>query len=147
MNLRSHVFLFAVFPALVCSCGGRSQTKSKDDETTTGKVEAPKDKETMWPPLPTRGFLKGRPANRSDVTQGNAAFMFPGSQAMNIAIPQYAYYNDSDSGKRVPGILIQAERAPDGKEFAGMKRLDDGRFVMGFLEEFTLLGTSRPAKQ
>jgi hypothetical protein len=147
MNLRSLSFLFAAIPALICSCGDRSQTKLKHVETTTGKVQAPNDRETMWPPLPTSGFLKGRPAKQDDVTQGNAAFMLPGSQAMNIVIPQYGYHNDPDSGKRVPGIVIQAERAPDGKELAGMKRLDDGSFVVGLIKEFTLLGTSQPAKQ
>ena len=53
---------------------------------------------------------------------------------------QYAYFNDNDT--TIPVVLIQAE-ASQGKQLAAGKKAD-GSIVVGFLSDFTLLGTEPP---
>ena len=49
-----------------------------------------------WPPLPTSGFISGRPATDKDVIEGNAVFALraygaPFGEPLDVTIPQYAY--------------------------------------------------------
>ena len=142
---RPFLFLLVACTLTNASC--------KDAAHPSGKLLPSSNDIAMWPPLPTKGFIKGRPATDENIAQGNAAFMLPNnggrnpSQAMNIEIPQYCYHTDSSSGKRTRGILIQAERASDGKELAAMQTIGDGGHVVGLLKEFTLLGKTPPAKE
>lgn len=101
-----------------------------------------------WPDLPERAFVRGRPATESDVNAGHAAFVLQpqGSdvpRALRIAIPQYAYHRDAETGVRTPGIVIQAEQAA-GTRIVGMRKLDGGELMAGLVEEFEFLGTNRP---
>jgi hypothetical protein len=66
-----------------------------------------------WPPLPTTGFISGRPATDQDVTAGNAVFVLKAygsyfGKPMDVTIPQYAYFTKYGE-KPVPVIVIQAE--------------------------------------
>jgi len=100
--------------------------------------------EGTWPPLPKTGFVAGRAATQADVNSGSAGFAISGNgvvgSPLSITIPQYAYFNDN--GTMVPVVLIQAEAA-QGKQLAAGKKAD-GSIVVGFLSDFTLLGTQPP---
>jgi hypothetical protein len=101
--------------------------------------------ENSWPALPSSGFTAGRPASQADVAAGNAGFAVGDGTdivgtPLTISIPQYAFFNDN--GTMVPVVLIQAEQA-QGKELAAGKKTD-GTIVVGFMSDFTLLGTAPP---
>lgn len=100
--------------------------------------------EGAWPPLPKTGFVAGRAATQADVNNGSAGFAIGGNDVvgspLSITIPQYAYFNDN--GTMVPVVLIQAEAA-QGKQLAAGRKAD-GSIVVGFLSDFTLLGTQPP---
>jgi hypothetical protein len=99
-----------------------------------------------WPPLPTTGFISGRPATDKDVADGNAVFVLKAygtyfGKPLDIVIPQYAYLTKRGD-KRVPVIVIQAEQARAIKLF-GVRALDgDPSVVKDF--ELQLLGTKPP---
>lgn len=100
-----------------------------------------------WPDLPTEGFLAGRPATREDVAAGRAAFVLQAegvsrSRALPVTIPQYAYHVDPETGKRTPGIVIQAEEA-GGQQLVALRTLD-GENLVGLFQEIEFLGTDRP---
>ena len=97
-----------------------------------------------WPPLPTEGFILGRAATRADVEAGNAVFVAADDDRiivmpMPLEIPQYAYF--VDSGKRIPAIILQAEKV-QGQTLLGA-RLLDGQYIVGFIGDFEFLGNSR----
>ena len=66
-----------------------------------------------WPPLPTSGFISGRPATDKDIMEGNAVFALraygvPFGKPLDVVIPQYAYL--TKRGQRpIPVIVVQAE--------------------------------------
>jgi hypothetical protein len=98
-----------------------------------------------WPPLPKHEFLVGRAAADADVQTGVAAICFRNgdkvvSEPIPVLIPQYAYY--SEGRKRKAVIVIQAERFLD-RDFIGA-RYPDGRHLVGFFEDFELLGATPP---
>ena len=98
-----------------------------------------------WPSLPSRGFVTGRPATLADVAAGNAAFAAEvkgksNGKPIRVAIPQYAYFKDGK--QRVPVIVIQAEEA-QGRKLVGA-RTTDGKYVVGLITDFELLGTETP---
>ncbi len=99
-----------------------------------------------WPALPADGFVSGRAATGEDVLTGRAAFSMQVDgrvvgQPLPIAVPQYAFR--VVSGKRTPGIVIQAE-AGQGKRMLGFRALSKGTIVAAPESEFELLGTSIP---
>jgi len=103
--------------------------------------------EVKWPPLPKKEFLSGRAATKADVDSGRAAFVAmldgkPVGKPLKIKLPQYAFH--LDNGKKTPVILIQAEQMGD-KMYAGARLLDGGELV-GFLDEFELLGVTPPSR-
>jgi len=97
-----------------------------------------------WPPLPTHGFIKGRPAQKEDVARGDAVFVATVnnvvvvSKPLGIAIPQYAMLRDTH--QRV--ILVQAEEA-NGVTLYGLRRLN-GKEIVVKDTDVDLLGTERP---
>lgn len=101
----------------------------------------------MWPPLPSVGFISGRPANENDVGEGNAIFVMRSGEnivglPIAIEIPQYALHKDLELGTRAPCIVLQAEESLD-QQLVGIRYLHGGIGV-GFLSEFELLGTTTP---
>ena len=101
---------------------------------------------TVWPALPTTGFISGRVATDADVIAGRAAFSTggtPGQVApMTLTIPQYACWTSEDAGRQ-PVILIQAESGPPG-DIVGL-RTPRGEDIVALLPEIKLLGQQRPA--
>ena len=93
-----------------------------------------------WPPLPTDGFIVGRAATKADVDAGSAVFVAADDRIIvmpvAIEIPQYAYF--VDSGRRIPAIIVQAEKV-QGQTLLGA-RLLDGQYMVGFIGDFELLG-------
>ena len=66
-----------------------------------------------WPPLPTGGFISGRPATDKDVIEGNAVFALraygaPFGEPLDVTIPQYAYLKRRGQ-QPIPVIVLQAE--------------------------------------
>lgn len=102
----------------------------------------------QWPALEGQRFIRGRPASLQDVEAGNAAFVLqtdgrPIGSALDITIPQYAYFTDTESGSRTPCIVIQAEQA-SGKEYVGAYDFREDSHIVGFLGDFALLGAEQP---
>ena len=97
-----------------------------------------------WPALPAKGFITGRTATKEDIASGDAAFLLADSKAMNIEIPQYAYHIEAGTGKRSAGIIIQAERTPDGKELVAMQPFGNAGKLVALLGEYKLLGKVPP---
>jgi hypothetical protein len=135
MNARQPMLLLfaALFACVSCS-----------RDPGAAKPGAEKREKTIWPPLPTKGFVAGRPATKDDLAIGDAAFLLGASEPMKIEIPQYAYHIDEQTGKRTPGVVIQAERAPDGKELVAMQPIGGGGYLVAFLGEYKLLGRIPP---
>jgi len=96
--------------------------------------------------LPTRGFVRGRPATTDDLAHGDALFVAQASSgrtsAVDVVIPQYVRCNEKDGGS-IAGILVQAEEA-QGMTMAGVRKLADGKGYVALLSSCTLLGTARP---
>ena len=93
------------------------------------------------------GYVTGRAATVHDVDAGNAGFVLqdggvPIGKPIAMVIPQYARFKDGNSVVLV--VLIQAEEARGQRFVAG--RTMKGEIVVGLLGDFTLLGTSRPAR-
>ena len=98
---------------------------------------------TNWPPLPSHGFIKGRPAQKEDVARGDAVFVAAVNNVvvgkpLNIAIPQYAVLRDTHQHV----ILVQAEEA-NGVTLYGLRRLN-GKEIVVKNTDVDLLGTERP---
>src|SRR5271169_1106645 len=75
-----------------------------------------------WPPLPSTGFVSGRPATDEDVASGSAVFVLKQygtyfGKPLAVTIPQYAYWNKKGEQQPVPVIVIQAEQERNLKIF------------------------------
>lgn len=99
---------------------------------------------TDWPDLPRSGFIVGRPATPDEAATGKAPFSLAqgGHGIIPVAIPQYVYFKDA-SGTLHPAILLQAEKGPNGTEFAGIKLIDGTKRIVPF-PHLILLGTAKP---
>lgn len=64
-------------------------------------------------------------------------------RALNIAIPQYAYEIDKETGTKTPVIVIQAEEGM-GIRMAGYFIVGSDRKVVDLLSTLQLLGTKKP---
>jgi hypothetical protein len=96
-----------------------------------------------WPPLPSSGFVTGRPAQKEDVAKGNAIFSAVVNgvvvgKPLPIKIPQYALLRDGHK----PAILVQAEVA-NGMKVYGVRGLD-GKQQVVTEKDIELLGTQKP---
>jgi hypothetical protein len=104
-----------------------------------------KSKDILWPELPKSGYIVHQAANVEDVKLGRAAFATSengtAGKPIEITIPQYAFHL-SESSKE-PVIIVQAELAADGTKLVGARSLS-GETLVGFYEEFELLGTAMP---
>jgi hypothetical protein len=98
-----------------------------------------------WPPLPSKGFVTGRPAQKSDVANGDAVFVAAVKgvvigKPLPIPVPQYALLHENH--ERV--ILVQAEEA-NGLKLFGVRGLD-GKEAVVAETDLELLGTLMPTK-
>lgn len=101
--------------------------------------------ENSLPKLSTVAFISGRAASEADVQAGKAVFVLKDGEtligrAINIKLPQYAYF--LDNGRKVPVVVIQAEEARGQRMMGGIN--SSGIPVAGFLADFELLGTKQP---
>jgi hypothetical protein len=101
--------------------------------------------ENSLPSLSSVGFTSGRAATEADVKAGKAVFILKDGEtsigrAINIDLPQYAYF--LDNGKKVLVVVIQAEEARGQRMMGGIT--SSGVPVAGFLTDFELLGTKQP---
>ncbi|MGE5366819.1 MAG: hypothetical protein ACM3PO_06055 [Betaproteobacteria bacterium] len=99
-----------------------------------------------WPPLPTSGFISGRPATDKDVTEGNAVFALraygvPFGKPLDVVIPQYAYLTKRGH-QPIPVIVVQAELGKGLKIF-GVRDFN-GKAATATASELQLLGTHPP---
>ena len=99
-----------------------------------------------WPPLPTSGFISGRPATDKDIMEGNAVFALRAygvafGKPLDVVIPQYAYL--TKRGQRpIPVIVVQAELGKGLKIF-GVRDLN-GKTATARDSELQLLGAHPP---
>ena len=98
-----------------------------------------------WPPLPTKGFITGRPAQKEDVAKGDAVFVAAVKDTvigkpLQIPIPQYARMMKTDT--RV--FIVQAEEA-NGMKLFGLRGFD-GQEAVATESDIELLGTKSPQK-
>jgi hypothetical protein len=63
-------------------------------------------------------------------------------RALEMPIPQYAYFNDR--GRKIQVVVVQAEEAK-GKQIVGARALD-GTPIVGLISDFELLGNARPER-
>jgi hypothetical protein len=98
----------------------------------------------MWPPLPEKGFIAGRKATMEDIKNDTAAFLIEDSDPIKMETPQYAYHLEEGTGKRTPGIIIQAERTPDGKDLVAMRPVGGGGDLIALMREYVFLGKVPP---
>jgi hypothetical protein len=106
----------------------------------TSVQQAPKQ---SWPPLPTSGFISGRPATDKDIAEGNAVFALraygvPFGKPLDVVIPQYAYLTKRGS-EPIAVIVVQAELGKGLKIF-GVRDLN-GKTATARDSELQLLGT------
>ncbi len=107
-------------------------------------------KQIDWPDLSSFCYVKGRSATEEDINAGCAVFMLQSEDGqlngrpMDIDIPQYAIHINEESGEETPGVIIQAEEAAHGPQAIGFVPLNSSEFQVGLLQEFRLLGTSKP---
>jgi hypothetical protein len=99
-----------------------------------------------WPPLPTTGFISGRPATDKDVAEGNAVFALraygvPFGKPLDVTIPQYAYLTKRGQ-QPIAVIVVQAELGKGLKIF-GVRDLN-GKTATAKESELQLLGTHPP---
>ena len=98
-----------------------------------------------WPALPSKGFVAGRPGQKSDVANGDAIFVAAVKDVvigkpLSISIPQYALL--LKNRERV--IVVQAEEA-NGIKLFGVRGLD-GKEAVVTETDLELLGTRMPTK-
>lgn len=97
-----------------------------------------------WPALTEFSFVSGRAATEEDVNAGSAVFVLkvdgkPVGIPINIKLPQYAIHVDSESGGKTKVVVLQAEEA-DGNQYFGAVDILEGTYLLGFANEFDLLG-------
>jgi hypothetical protein len=114
--------------------------------TVLGISLASAQQSSGWPPLPTSGFISGRPATDKDIIEGNAVFALRAygvafSKPLDVVIPQYAYLTKRGH-EPIPVIVVQAELGKGLKIF-GVRDLT-GKTATARDSELRLLGTHPP---
>lgn len=98
-----------------------------------------------WDKVP---HTKGRLATNIDVEKGKAAFFIHRkysykAKPLPIQIPVCAHYKDPITKRKIPVIIIQAERL-NMREYIGYVDVETGDLGIGFLKNFKLL--DKPTK-
>ena len=90
-------------------------------------------------------FMKGIAASPEDVTSCKAVFSAgPNARPLDVDIPQYAMYEDKETGEHSLHVITQAEEA-NGFRLIGALRASDGTQLAGFESDFQFLGQVPPA--
>jgi len=89
-------------------------------------------------------FIKGIAATTEDVASCKAVFSAgPNARPLEIGVPQYAMYEDKETGEYSLHIITQAEEA-NGFRLVGALRVSDGTQLAGFQSDFKFLGRFSP---
>jgi hypothetical protein len=133
--MRAHGAALALMTAIAAGLG-QSATRCLAQQTS----------QPAWPPLPTTGFLAGRPATDKDVRDGNAVFALqaygvPFGKPFDVTVPQYAYLTRRGRAP-IAAIVVQAELGK-GRKIFGVRDLD-GKGATAKDSELQLLGTHAP---
>jgi hypothetical protein len=133
--VRTHVAALALMAAIAAGLGQGATV-----------CLAQQSAKPNWPPLPTTGFISGRPATDKDVIDGNAVFALraygtPFGKPLDVTIPQYAYLRKKGH-EPTPVIVVQAELGKGLKIF-GVRDLN-GKAATAKESELQLLGTHPP---
>ena len=108
----------------------------------------------VWPDLPKKAFVKGRPATLDDVRKGSAVFALRVDgkaigRPIDIEIPQYGIYTNEKTKQKILVIVIQAE-AGQGMRVAGIRLIgvngDTSKKMVVLLKEVKLLGKQKQIK-
>ena len=90
-------------------------------------------------------FIKGIAATPEDVASRKAVLSVgPNARPLEVDIPQYAIYEDKETGEQSLHIIIQAEEV-NGFRLIGGLRAGDGKELAGFQSDFQFLGQVPPA--
>jgi len=101
-----------------------------------------------WPDLSMIKYMSQRSATEADINDGAAVFLLQ-SEGVNIGapmsldIPQYAIHTDGETGEISNVVVIQAEEA-NGQQVTGAFVVGSNKFMAGLVNEFKLLGKSKP---
>lgn len=88
--------------------------------------------------------ISGRLATESDVVSNRAVFYQGspeefGAKPYDLKLPHCAIYIDSENGRRIPGVIVQAERGQsESQVLIGFRPLTGGT-VLADLTEFDLV--------
>jgi hypothetical protein len=145
VNLRPFRFMRACVPALTLTAAIAVGIAVGLGQGTTSCLAQQAAKQS-WPPLPTTGFISGRPATDKDVAEGNAVFALraygvPFGKPLDVTIPQYAYLTKRGQ-QPIAVIVVQAELGKGLKIF-GVRDLN-GKTATAKESELQLLGTHSP---
>jgi hypothetical protein len=89
-------------------------------------------------------FITGVAATPEDVAAYKAVFSAgPSARPLAVDIPQYAMFEDKESGERTLHIIVQAEEA-NGHRLIGALAVSDGKELAGFVSDFQFLGQVPP---
>ena len=84
-----------------------------------------------WETLP---HISGRVATKDDIKNGIAVFSIQeGSFALDAKLPTCVIQIDSETGTRIPAVVIQAEQAGD-LVYLGLRYLSGGNGICGIDE-------------
>jgi len=109
---------------------------------------------TLWGPIDMAKWrdtpcISGRLGDEKDVKEGRAVFYISGDRAelkpIKISLPACAIWNDSQSKKATPVILVQAEETPKMKA-VGFRFLSGGNGVCTIAELEILKGPDQRFK-
>ena len=107
--------------------------------------------DTSWPPLNKYCVVLGRAATPQDVADNCAVFAARkladrnAIKQMNIALPQYAYYNEPNLKRSIPVVVVQAEER-NGVQVLGYRDIATGAKGSAMMKDFKLLGVFPPEK-
>jgi hypothetical protein len=90
-------------------------------------------------------FITGVVATPEDVASYKAVFSgAPNARPLEIDVPQYAMFQDKETGERSLYIVTQAEEGNEYR-FIGAFGVTDGRELVGFESDFQFLGQVPPS--
>jgi hypothetical protein len=144
--MRVRLVLLTMLSTIAAGIMPGSAQQSSTAQSPAQSAEPAAGAAQSWPPLPTSGFIAGRPAVAKDVADGNAVFVLRAygvafGKPLNVTIPQYAYL--TKRGRQpVPVVVVQAEQGKGIKIFGVRDR--SGKAATARESEVQLLGTNPP---
>ncbi len=103
--------------------------------------------EFKWPDINGFDVVSGRHAIEQDIAEQKAVFVAKTDEGyigipIDIKLPQFAIYTDSEKNEKYPVVIIQAERAQE-MDMYGAINLQDGSGIISIPSDFDLLLSSK----